>query len=152
MIKSEDEANEFTKRYLPNVEVDLVRSKCNDSMTFDEYNQLLSKISGYLNDAFLAGRKVQESQDPQFSFKEVQYILDTFIVEECPQFSTKGNGGSYLHKCMSLMKKGIYAKTKRPDYVVCDDIDEEKLSPEEIKKRIEYISNLKIPFNESSDK
>jgi len=33
-----------------------------------------------------------------FTFEEVRSIIDQFICEECPEFSSKGNGGTYLHK------------------------------------------------------
>lgn len=33
----------------------------------------------------------------QFSFKEVELILSQFICEECPEYSSKGNGGTYIH-------------------------------------------------------
>lgn len=35
-----------------------------------------------------------------FTFEEVRSIIDQFICEECPEYSSKGNGGTYVHKWM----------------------------------------------------
>lgn len=34
----------------------------------------------------------------KFTFEEVELILSQFICEECPEYSFKGNGGTYIHK------------------------------------------------------
>lgn len=43
---------------------------------------------------------VEKELKYNFSFDEARLVIDQFICEECPSYSQKGNGGTYLHKFM----------------------------------------------------
>lgn len=58
-------------------------------------------IPKLLNGEVIIKREVKYN----FSFYDVRFVIDQFICEECPQYSQKGNGGTYLHKF--IKERGI---------------------------------------------